>query len=218
MSRASLLPCFFLPRLDLPRGRSWPSSSPCSWFRAMASVAWLSKPVRRRKPNLFLETWNNQPSFQFLMIIYIYICHIYCCWWFDWWTLFVFVGGIKNWIFGGFLMSAEWCRGLNDHSSIVFFVAAQLQQFGLVCDARNQEAVVNYVQQTTDINYKRYNYKLSFYLDCTLPDSLMHKISRRHHDSFEGLERRSSKACICPSGDTAMALRGGKLDVQQMTS
>ena len=22
---------------------------------------------------LFLETWNNQPSFQFLMIIYIYI-------------------------------------------------------------------------------------------------------------------------------------------------
>jgi hypothetical protein len=115
-------------------------------------------------------------------------------------------------------MSAEWCRGLNDHSSIVFFVAAQLQQFGLVCDARNQEAVVNYVQQTTDINYKRYNYKLSFYLDCTLPDSLMHKISRRHHDSFEGLERRSSKACICPSGDTAMALRGGKLDVQQMTS
>ena len=113
---------FFWPRLDLPRGRSWPSSSPCAWFRAMASVAWLSKPVRRRSVCFWRpEIISRVSSFWWSYIYnYIYISHIYCCWWFDWWTLFVFVGGIKNWIFGGFLMSAEWCRGLNDHSRIGF--------------------------------------------------------------------------------------------------
>ena len=148
---------FFWPRLDLPRGRSWPSSSPCSWFRAMASVAWLSKPVRRRSVCFWRPEIISRVSSFWWSYIYNYIYISYLLLLMIWLMNFVrFCWGDKELDLWGILDVSRVVSWLKWSQQDWFFVAAQLQQFGLVCDARNQGAAVNYVQQTTDINYKRY--------------------------------------------------------------